>query len=331
MNQVQQKVSCAFETEVISGESSLKRPHQSFKVIASTRLKASAVESDIENGACSEKIDGTCTFVALHNDRPWLWARLDRKPTKSIEKKFKKYQQQLRNWEQNPKGKERPPDFHWDAVKDFKEAPDDWIPAHRVPIVEGIPQPDRYGHMPGWLPLAATARQYCWHLDTVQLDAGLCLLLEQKEDQLLEVRVERLDSLKDCTLELIGTNVNGNPYLIGSKAAPLHILVQHGSIAVSRAPSPEYDALVKWFNEDSDSAVEGLVWRCANGMLYKVHRHHLQLPWPLEQKPRLCRSAVTINVDLSLFTDVDFEEKPLFTKLGRLHGKTYDSLCDIQL
>jgi hypothetical protein len=325
MNPVQQKVSCLFETEVLS-ESSSKRPQQGFKVVASERLKQSALESHLADSVCSEKIDGTCVYVSMFQDRPWLWARLDRKPTKGVEKKFKKYQQMVKIWEEKKEGT-APDHFQWDAEKDFKEAPVNWIPALGVPLKEGIPQPDEHGHMPGWVPLEISSRQYVWHLGTVHLEAGLCILMELRNN-LLEIREAPLERLKESTLELIGTNINANPYKMGSKQSPLHVIVQHGSISFSEPPTPNHKDLTQWLSTD-DGAVEGLVWHCSNGRLFKIHRHHLQLPWPIPS-PRLTCIPVTINVCLDSYPDATFDDKSLFAKLGRLNGKIFNSICDIQ-
>lgn len=58
---------------------------------------------------------------------------------------------------------------------------------------------------------------------------------------------------------------------LGSKKFPIHLLVPHGSLLLS-CPSPvDYSAMVDWFNsEGTDAQVEGIVWHCSNGALYKV-------------------------------------------------------------
>ena len=50
-------------------------------------------------------------------DKPWLWARFDRKPNKGAEKRFKKFQSQQRKGagDQSSGGK-----FAWDLKNDFK-------------------------------------------------------------------------------------------------------------------------------------------------------------------------------------------------------------------
>ncbi|KAK5901740.1 hypothetical protein CesoFtcFv8_007069 [Champsocephalus esox] len=82
------------------------------------------------------------------------------------------------------------------------------------------------------------------------------------------------------TLELIGTNVNGNPYGLGSKKQPLHLLVSHGSFGVRNPPPVDFHQISSWLREGPGGRVEGLVWHCSDGTLIKVHRHHLGLRWP---------------------------------------------------
>ena len=57
-------------------------------------------------------------------------------------------------------------------------------------------------------------KQYCWHSSTVDYDAGVALVLRPRDQtrDLLELALVPLVDLLEQTLELIGTNVNGNPY-----------------------------------------------------------------------------------------------------------------------
>ena len=62
---------------------------------------------------------------------------------------------------------------------------------------------------------------------------------------------------------------------LGSKQQPLHVLVVHGSLPVI-CPSPlTGSAMRRWFEEESEEVcdhnrVEGVVWHCPSGALYKV-------------------------------------------------------------
>ena len=65
----------------------------------------------------------------------------------------------------------------------------------------------------GWIPLQKNLRQYCWHLASVDLDLSLCLVLTPGESSgELVIRCRPLSELCGKTCELIGTNINGNPY-----------------------------------------------------------------------------------------------------------------------
>lgn len=57
-------------------------------------------------------------------------------------------------------------------------------------------------------------KQYCWHSSVVDHNVGKALVLRPSADDAdsLEIAAVPLGELLEQTLELIGTNVNGNPY-----------------------------------------------------------------------------------------------------------------------
>lgn len=57
-------------------------------------------------------------------------------------------------------------------------------------------------------------KQYCWHSSVVDHHTGKALVLRPSADDAdtLEIAAVPLGDLLEQTLELIGTNVNGNPY-----------------------------------------------------------------------------------------------------------------------
>lgn len=58
-------------------------------------------------------------------------------------------------------------------------------------------------------------KQHCWHSSVVDHEAGAALVLRPGSDEdegVLEIAAVPLAHLQEQTLELIGTNVNGNPY-----------------------------------------------------------------------------------------------------------------------
>lgn len=57
-------------------------------------------------------------------------------------------------------------------------------------------------------------KQYCWHSSVVNHNKGKALVLRPSatDADSLEMAAVPLGDLLEQTLELIGTNVNGNPY-----------------------------------------------------------------------------------------------------------------------
>lgn len=336
LGSVQQKIPCVFSTEV-KEEPSRKRDCQSYQVVATETLSPVAVDADAESAVATEKVDGTCCYISMFRGQPYLWARLDRKPNKQTEKRFKKHQHLHRSG----KG------FSWNVVEDFKSVPETWIPAHGVKHLNDQPLPDENGHIPGWVPVDRDSKQYCWHSSVVDYELGVALVLrptshnnhnhnncnshpdlqEEQQRATLELRAVPLNELLEQTLELIGTNVNGNPYGLGSKKRPVHCLVSHGSLPVLEPPPLDFHKLRSWFQTRPEGRVEGIVWHCSNGTLLKLHRHHLGLRWP-EGDTLLGSRSVVVSVDATVNEYSD--SKDLFSSFSRLSGRRFDRLQDVQ-
>ncbi|XP_064634800.1 RNA ligase 1-like [Lineus longissimus] len=328
---VQNKVSCLFRTISLE-EPSKKRSYQAYRVIASDEIKEVAHDHDLEKALVTEKLDGTCVYAQEFRGKPWLWARLDRKPNKLAEKQLRKVQANQRLWEKEGKMGPRP-DITWDVLKDFKAVPIDWIPATGVDIVNDIPQPDQNGHIPGWVPLDPSSRQHCWHLTTVDLENGIALVLRHinkhgaQQERMLQISLVPLAEIARHTLELIGTNINGNPYGLGCKQHPLHLLVVHGSIHCHSPPKPDHKSIMDWFSSCSEGRIEGIVWHCKDGQLFKLHRHHLGLEWPVENL-HLNSLPVKIDIDLSQY-ELECDHTSQIRKLAKLDGQTVPHLNDL--
>ncbi|KAM3869897.1 RNA ligase 1 [Diretmus argenteus] len=317
LGSVQKKIPCVFLTEVRE-EQSRKRECQQFQVVATDNVNPVALESNVDCALATEKLDGTCCYVTIYEGQPYLWARLDRKPNKQAVKRFKKYQHSHKSC----KG------FTWNVEEDFKTVPESWIPAHGVKRHNGRPLPDEHGHIPGWVPVEKDNRQYSWHSSVVDYDAGVALVLRPhaESEDMLEIATVSLADLLEQTLELIGTNVNGNPYGMGSKKHPVHVLVSHGSVRI-RNPTPvDFQQLSSWFQESPEGRVEGIVWHCNDGTLVKVHRHHLGLRWP-DGETSLGTRPVVINVDGTV-DEYDTDSKDPFTSFSRLNGRRFSRLHD---
>lgn len=191
------------------------------------------------------------------------------------------------------------------------------------------------------------SKQHCWHSSVVDYDLGAALVLRptshnynnhnncstcpdhQGEQQwaALELRAVPLNELLEQTLELIGTNINGNPYGLGCKKRPVHCLVSHGSLPVVDLPPLDLHSLRSWFQTRPEGRVEGVVWHCGDGTLLKVHRHHLGLRWP-EGDTLLGSRSVVVNVDATVNEYSD--SKDLFSSFSKLSGRRFDRLQDVQ-
>ncbi|KAJ6651585.1 hypothetical protein lerEdw1_020826 [Lerista edwardsae] len=245
---VQQKVPCLFVTQV-KEEPSAKRERQ-------------------------------CRYHFMSLGQPYLWARLDRKPNKQAEKRFKR--------------------FLYSA-----------------------------DHSAGWVPVEKNSKQYCWHTSVVDYEFELALVLKHhaEEPDLLEITPVPLFKLSEQTLELIGTNINANPYGLGSKKHPIHFLVPHGTFPVKNAPALNHSDILSWFDGCNEGKIEGIVWHCNDGHLIKLHRHHLGLCWPIAD-PYLISKPVAVNFS-GVKYDYNFEPKTLFHYFSRLEGQRLNSLRDI--
>ncbi|POI31672.1 hypothetical protein CIB84_004577 [Bambusicola thoracicus] len=220
-------------------------------------------------------------------------------------------------------------EFIWNVEEDFKPVPDTWIPAKEIEFSNGNPLPDENGHMPGWVPVEKNSKQYCWHSSVVSYEAEMALVLKHHADPgLLEIRPVSLSELLEQTLELIGTNINANPYGLGSKKQPIHLLVPHGAFEIKNPPTLKQSDIVSWFEGCSEGKVEGIVWHCRDGCLIKLHRHHLGLCWPLAET-YLNSQPVVISFNRNDY-DCDFGPKSLFHQFSKLDGQRFDRLKDIK-
>jgi len=324
---VKGKIKCVFRPKVIASKSG-KRNDQTYKVVASENLSTDFLQYVQEkNLVVTEKFDGTCCFIGHFHGRPWLWARHDIKPIKSAEKRFKAYQHSKNEHLVAHGGEEKFPDFVWDVECDFKEPPDEWVPASGVDRKDALP--DDIGHIVGWVPVDPSLRQHLWHLSSVNLNEGVGLFLYDKNGSQgpALIEIDRLEKHCGKTFELIGTHVNGNPYKLGCKKNPIHLLVQHGEFLVDSFPIMENDTshtkLETWFMEEKSGHLEGLVWHANDGQMFKLHRHHLNLKWPLDDLRIFNRS---IFIDLHQYEANSHHRNVLFEKLKTIDGMTFDGI-----
>lgn len=64
------------------------------------------------------------------------------------------------------------------------------------------------------MPVEKNSKLYCWHSSAVDYEYELALILKHhaEEPDLLEICPVPLIEITEQTLELIGTNINANPY-----------------------------------------------------------------------------------------------------------------------
>ncbi|ELK02547.1 uncharacterized protein C12orf29 homolog [Pteropus alecto] len=320
LGSVQRKMPCVFVTEV-KEEPSTKREHQPFKVLATETISHKALDADIYSAIPTEKVDGTCCYVTTYKGQPYLWARLDRKPNKLAEKRFKNFLHSKQNSKE----------FFWNVDEDFKPVPECWIPAKDTEQLNGNPMPDENGHIPGWVPVEKNNKQYCWHSSVVNYEFEIALVLKHHPDDsgLLEISAVPLSDLLEQTLELIGTNINGNPYGLGSKKHPLHLLIPHGAFQIRNLPTLKHNDLLSWFEGCKEGKIEGIVWHCNDGCLIKVHRHHLGLCWPIPDT-YMNSKPVIINMNLNRY-DCAFDTKCLFNHFSKIDNQKFGRLKDVIL
>lgn len=326
------KINCIFKSQVTAGVSN-KRKEQLYKVLASNVLDEEFMQQFMKDKLrATEKFDGTCCLIDNYNGRPWLWARHDVKPNKPADKRYKAYQHKKNEFFLNATNKEEKyEDFVWDLTRDFKEKPDDWKSASGVSLDDLASV--QIGHLVGWVPVDPSLRTHIWHLSSVDLNRGEALVLtDQKvEGDSLKLQLIKLADYVGKTFELIGTHVNANPYGIGCKQTPVHCLIQHGEFTMNQELIVNNDemnreTLVKFFESDPRGRIEGIVWHGCNGNMYKLHRCHLDLPWPVKQ---LRTSLKSVSVDMVDYNDESCYKNKLFSLLKHVHGQTYDKLTDI--
>uniref|UniRef100_A0A8D0BUV6 RNA ligase 1 n=1 Tax=Salvator merianae TaxID=96440 RepID=A0A8D0BUV6_SALMN len=318
LSSVQQKVPCLFVTQV-KEEPSAKRERQPFKVLATETISQKAIDADIYNAIPTEKVDGTCCYVTTYKGRPYLWARLDRKPNKQAEKRFKQFVYSTGS----SKG------FNWNIEEDFRPVPDCWIPAKKTEYCNGKALPDENGCIPGWVPVEQHSKQYCWHASVVDYEFELALILKHhtEEPDLLEISPVPLSDFSEQTFELIGTNINANPYGLGNKKQPMHFLVPHGTFKIRKVPPLNHNDILTWFDDCKEGEIEGIVWHCADGNLVKIHRRHLGLCWPIPNPYLICRPVI-ISFRGAKY-DYNFEPNTLFHYFSKLGEQRFSSLRDV--
>ena len=275
------------------------------------------------------KIDGTCCLI--RNGQ--LFKRYDRKLNTRGSIKNKSFQKQL----QSSEDKENILKFS--ITEDYKEGPEGWIPCDSDKhLFESEQATSSSQHLVGWVPVNFSDNADKWHSTAVaksKKDGEMyCLLLMPYYDEITkqaEFRVEmkKLKDLDNQTLELVGCKINGNVYNF-PKQEKQHFLVPHGMASfawdsernnfLQNLKGLNLDNLKTWF-EDADNLMsksEGVVFHIIykdspsdennRTMLIKIHRHHLNLKWPLktDQQVQYQFKQEWLDVVTQLKADFDF-------------------------
>lgn len=101
-------------------------------------------------------------------------------------------------------------------------------------------------HWPGWVPVGDGPEDK-WH------------------------RMATWGCVRDCTCELVGPKINGNPHNLD-----VHALWQHG-VPLIDVPPRDYEGIKAYLASHS---IEGIVWHHPDGRMVKIKRKDFGLPWP---------------------------------------------------
>lgn len=307
---VRSKIKCIFEIDVNFEKSAeLKLSKKYFYVSASETFRNEFLLKKKEGCLPTEKIDGTSTIIKKYNDKAWLWVRRDRKLKKQAAAK------KIENEET----------FVFD-IDNYKIVPEDWIAGESyIDDKTGQLVPDKQGEIMGWIPLDSD-KMHKWHAETVDYDNNRILVLnvlKENDELTFELNLDLLSDHEGQSFELIGTNINGNPYKIGTKKCPIHFLILHGCIPVCNFLKGDfnYESITNWFvnEEENNRGMEGIVWHCSDGDMFKLTMPHLKLKWPTENT-KLNTRPILINI-----TNTDTSNKYI-NRLLRLNGQSFKSL-----
>ena len=135
------------------------------------------------------------------------------------------------------------------------------------------------GHKIGFMPIDNYDK---WHHDCMSNDGKNINVLKKINNNIRIVNTPIIN-LEGKTVELIGPKIQGNPHKV-----PKHCVYIHGDININFCIYSELSKTKNMFlNNSIMSYFEGIVIHFSNGNLYKLHRHHLDIPIKKEYKPIL--------------------------------------------
>ena len=130
---------------------------------------------------------------------------------------------------------------------------------------------DEFGHLIGFMPLEKGDK---WHLDTLSPDKKSIrtLIYNGYETEIEEVPLKKLEGL---SVEVMGPKWQKNPHKLDE-----HLIIVHGTFHLKSYPKDfNFEKLKEWFlNDKQCEFFEGIVVHFSKGNIYKLHRHHLDIP-----------------------------------------------------
>lgn len=255
--QVHDKVRPIFVCKHQEGTETEKAGRSGAKYLATPHLNDELVTL-LAAGLCfkvTAKVDGTSVIV--RNDE--LYKRRDRKP----------------KWDKKQK------------KKVMKPMPSSWV-------LTGV-QTETHGV--GYMPLESGDT---WFFDVFERDSetpdavdeiGFPLVNGERstrvrvlevKDSKLQYRFADLSELSGKSFELLGPKIQCN-----SHGLEYHALMEHGEIICKTYPDISsntgeslLEEIREWHRMDPlGQAIEGVVLHFENGKMFKLHRHHLDMPW----------------------------------------------------
>mmetsp|Transcript_2570 Transcript_2570/g.9813 ORF Transcript_2570/g.9813 Transcript_2570/m.9813 type:complete len:323 (-) Transcript_2570:200-1168(-) len=298
-NPVQNKLPCIYKTQRVPLPSKNKNTTpQKFKIVATPILNESfgRLIADRVPFTISEKVDGTSCFVhhsQLHKRRD---LKLTREGTRLVDAHFAQQEHTT-----------KPEPIKINLHKHFQPLPNGWIMAKgaraNFDVHQNMIKNER--HCIGWMPVQRTLSDDKWHCQPLDWDNQTARLVvptletttahnnNARTSLSFQFKQVPLSDLEGKSLELIGPKIQRNVYAFPKKAT--HAFVVHGSIPILNTPTTQThsaDQIKEFFSHDKlrqflqeNPAMEGLVVHFKEGQLFKVHRNHLDLAWPLKTGP----------------------------------------------
>ena len=252
INGVSGKIQPIFVCQRVANTTTGKRDRTGEKYLATTELNPELIKL-LQQGiphTITGKVDGTCSVVL--NDA--LYKRRD--------------------------------------IKAGREIPGTWVPTGTD---------DTGAHLVGFMPLESGDR---WHIDchvkntekTYHMDKVNLLDLNENKTKLVYVE-KKLSDLNGMSVEVMGPKFQGNPHHLKQQC-----VMRHGILEIKSFPdlarfvdektqetSPfrpclALEAVKQWFAENEQAAfLEGIVLHFENGVMFKIHRNHLDLKWSVDE------------------------------------------------